>query len=133
MGEKLYCDQSLLRKTLFQWHNNNLFKEGCESIDEPCSGQSTLITEENMEKNQKQTRNRFLTVKELAEDFDILIGSVDTFKRCFGLETFVKTQSLNILQKHRVGIAEQMLKRVKMISSFIKRIIVNDRFTNLIY
>lgn len=86
-----------------------------------------------MEKNQKQTRNRFLTVKELAEDFDILIGSVDTFKRCFGLETFVKTQSLNILQKHRVGIAEQMLKRVKMISSFIKRIIVNDRFTNLIY
>lgn len=74
MVQKAFGDQSLSRKSVFQWHK--LLKEGCESVeDEPRSGRpSTSTTEENVEKiKSKVIKNRHLTVRELAEDVGISI------------------------------------------------------------
>lgn len=132
MMQTAFVDQCLSRKNIFKWYK--LFQEGRESIeDEARSGRpSTSVTPGNVQTiKEKVMENRHLTVRELADDVGISIGSVDAIlSDVLGLKRLsakLIPKSLDFLQKqHRIDVAKEMLEQVENDPTFIQRIITGD-------
>lgn len=127
-----YGDSALSQKNVYKWYK--LFQEGREDVnDEPRSGRpSTSTTDENVGEVKKMVlANRRITVREVAEDVGISIGSCHAiFSDVLGMRRVAAKfvpKLLNFDQKNRrMSLAQEMLNEVNDDPDFLKRVITGD-------
>ena len=121
-----YGESTLSKKNVYKWYK--LFQEGRENVeDEPRPGRpSTSTTDENVEAVKEIVlKNRRITIREVAEDVGISVGSCyDILSDVLGMRRvsvkFVP-KFLNFDQKNRrMTIAQEMLNEVNEDPNFLK-------------
>ncbi|UYV84344.1 hypothetical protein LAZ67_X001901, partial [Cordylochernes scorpioides] len=127
-----YGEATLDRSNVYRWYK--MFSEGREDVnDEERAGRpSTSTTDEKINEVEKMIlANRRITVREVAEDLNISIGSChsifinDLVMRRVAAK-FV-TKLLNCDQKqHRMNIANEMLDSVRADPKLLQRVITGD-------
>ncbi|XP_023248651.1 putative uncharacterized protein FLJ37770 [Copidosoma floridanum] len=111
-----------------------MFSEGREDVnDEERAGRpSTSTTDENIDEVKKIVLvNRRITVREVAEDLNISIGSCHSiFTNDLGMTRVAAKfvpKLLNFDQKqHRINIAQEMLDSVRDDPNLLQRVITGD-------
>ncbi|UYV70805.1 hypothetical protein LAZ67_8000693, partial [Cordylochernes scorpioides] len=127
-----YGEATLDRSNVYRWYK--MFSEGREVVnDEEGAGRSsTSSTDEKINEVEKMIlANRRITVREVAEDLNISIGSCHSiFINDLGMRrvaTKFVPKLLNCDQKqHRMNIANEMLDSVRDDPNFLQRIITGD-------
>ncbi|UYV71341.1 hypothetical protein LAZ67_8002688 [Cordylochernes scorpioides] len=127
-----YGEATLDRSNVYRWYKK--FSEGREDVnDEERAGRpSTSTTDEKINEVEKMIlANRRITVREVAEDLNISIGSCHSiFINDLGMRRvaakFVQ-KLLNCDQKqHRMNIANEMLDSVRDDPNLLQRVITGD-------
>ncbi|UYV84019.1 hypothetical protein LAZ67_X000890 [Cordylochernes scorpioides] len=127
-----YGEATLDRSNVYRWYK--MFSEGREDVnDEERAGRpSTSTTDEKINQVEKMIlANRRITVREVAEDLNISIGSCHSiFINDLGMRRvavkFVP-KLLNCDQKqHRMNIANEMLDSVRDNPNLLQRVITGD-------
>ncbi|UYV70285.1 hypothetical protein LAZ67_7002374 [Cordylochernes scorpioides] len=127
-----YGEATLDRSNVYRWYN--MFSEGQENVnDEECAGRpSTSTTNEKINEVEKMIlANRRITVREVAEDLNISIGSCHSiFINDLGMRRVAAKlvpKLLNCDQKqHRMNIAYEMLDSVRDHQNLLQRDIPGD-------
>ncbi|UYV64604.1 nAChRa1 [Cordylochernes scorpioides] len=127
-----YGEATSDRSNVYRWYK--MFSEGREDVnDEERAGRpSTSTTDEKINEVEKMIlANRRITVREVAEDLNISIGSCHSiFINDLGMRRvaakFVQ-KLFNCDQKqHRINIANEMLDSVRDDSNLLQRVITGD-------
>ncbi|UYV78693.1 hypothetical protein LAZ67_16002432 [Cordylochernes scorpioides] len=127
-----YGETTLDRSNVYRWYK--MFSEGRENVnDEERAGRpSTSTTEEKINEVEKMIlANRRITVREVAEELNISIGSCHSiFINDLGMRRVAAkfvTKLLNCDQKqHRMNIANEMLDSVRDDPNLLQRVITGD-------
>ena len=127
-----YGESTLDRSSVFRWYK--MFSEGREDgNDEECAGHpTTSTTDENIDKMKKMVLAiRLITIREIAEDLDISIGSCHSiFTNDLGMTRVAAKyvpKLLNFDQKqHHINIAQKILDSVRDDPNLIQRAITGD-------
>ncbi|UYV78223.1 HSP90AB1 [Cordylochernes scorpioides] len=127
-----YGEATLDRSNVYWWYK--MFSEGREDVnDEECAGRpSTSTTDEKINEVEKMIlANRRITVREVAEDLNISIGSCHSiFINDLGMRRVAAKfvpKLLNCDQKqHRMNIANEMLDSVRDDPNLLQRVITGD-------
>ncbi|UYV78687.1 hypothetical protein LAZ67_16002391, partial [Cordylochernes scorpioides] len=127
-----YGEATLDRSNVYRWYK--MFSEGREDMnDEVRAGRpSTSTTDEKINEVEKMIlANRRITVREVAEDLNISIGSCHSiFINDFGMRRVAAKfvpKLLNCDQKqHRMNIANEMLDSVRDDPNLLQRFITGD-------
>ncbi|UYV70649.1 hypothetical protein LAZ67_8000164 [Cordylochernes scorpioides] len=127
-----YGEATLDRSNVYRWYK--MFSEGRENVnDEGRAGRpSTSTTDEKINEVEKMIlANRRITVREVAEDLNISIGSCHSiFINDLGMRRVAakfKPKLLNCDQKqHRMNIANEMLDSVRDDPNLLQRVITGD-------
>ncbi|XP_043071211.1 protein GVQW3-like [Drosophila grimshawi] len=127
-----YGEVTLDRSNVYRWYK--MFSEGREDVnDEECAGRpSTSTTDEKINGVEKMVlANRRITVREVAEELDISIGSWHSiFINDLGMRRVAAKfvpKLLNCDQKqHRMNIANEMLDSVRDDPNLLQRVITGD-------
>ena len=127
-----YGEATLDRSNVYRWYK--MFSEGREDVnDEERAGRpSTSTTDEKINEVEKMVlANRRITVREVAEDLDISIGSCHSiFINDLGMRRVAAKfvpKLLNCDQKqHRMNIANEMLDSVRDDPNLLQRVITGD-------
>ncbi|UYV61607.1 hypothetical protein LAZ67_1005527 [Cordylochernes scorpioides] len=127
-----YGEATLDRSNVYRWYK--MFSEGREDVnDEERAGRpSTSTTDEKINEVEKMIlANRRITVREVAEDLNISIGSCHSiFINDLGMRRVAAKfvpKLLNCDQKqHRMNIANEMLDSVRDDPNFLQRVINGD-------
>ncbi|UYV72295.1 hypothetical protein LAZ67_9002491, partial [Cordylochernes scorpioides] len=127
-----YGEATLDRSTVYRWYK--MFSEGREDVnDEERAGRpSTSTTDEKVNEVEKMIlANRRITVREVAEDLNISIGSCHSiFINDLGMRQVAAKfvpKLLNCDQKqHRMNIANEMLDSVRDDPNLLQRVITGD-------
>ncbi|UYV78187.1 hypothetical protein LAZ67_16000409 [Cordylochernes scorpioides] len=127
-----YGESTLDRSNVYRWYK--MFSEGREDVnDEERAGRpSTSTTDENINEVEKMIlANRRITVREVAEDLNISIGSCHSiFINDLGMRRVAAKfvpKLLNCDQKqHRMNIANEMLDSVCDDPILLQRVITGD-------
>ncbi|CAK1582761.1 unnamed protein product [Parnassius mnemosyne] len=127
-----YGEETMDQSNVYRWYN--MFSEGREDLnDEQRDGRpSTSTTDDNIDKVKKiLLANRRITVREVAEDLHISIGSCHSIvSNDLGMSRVaakVVPKLLNFDQKQiRVNIAQEMLDSVRDDSNVLQRAISDD-------
>lgn len=127
-----YGEATLDQSNVYRWYK--MFSEGREDVnDEERAGRpSTSTTDENIDKVKKIVlANRRITVREVAEDLNISIGSCHSIlTNDLGMSRVAAKfvpKLLNFDQKqHRVNIAQEMLDSVRDDPNVLQRVITGD-------
>ncbi|UYV82124.1 hypothetical protein LAZ67_21001012 [Cordylochernes scorpioides] len=127
-----YGEATLDRSNVYRWYK--MFSEGREDVnDEERAGRPSNSTtdEKNNEVEKMILANRRITVREVAEDLNISIGSCHSiFINDLGMRRFAAKfvpKLLNCDQKqHSMNIANEMLDSVRDGSNFLQRVITGD-------
>ncbi|UYV76055.1 hypothetical protein LAZ67_13002340 [Cordylochernes scorpioides] len=127
-----YGEATLDRSNVYRWYK--MFSEGREDVnDEKRAGRpSTSTTDEKINEVEKMIlANRRITVREVAEDLNISIGSCHSiFINDLGMRRVAAKfvpKLLNCDQKqHRVNIANEMLDSVRDDPNLLQRVITGD-------
>ncbi|UYV68052.1 hypothetical protein LAZ67_5002912 [Cordylochernes scorpioides] len=127
-----YGEDTLDRSNVYRWYK--MFSEGREDVnDEECAGRpSTSTTDGKINEVEKMIlANRRITVKEVAEDLNISIGSCHSiFINDLGMRRVAAKfvpKLLNCDQKqHRMNIANEMLDSVRDDPNLLQRVITGD-------
>ncbi|UYV82790.1 hypothetical protein LAZ67_22000858 [Cordylochernes scorpioides] len=127
-----YGEAILDRSNVYRWYK--MFSEGREEMnDEECSGRpSTSTKDEKINEVEKMIlANRRITVREVAEDLNISIGSCHSiFINDLGMRRVAAKfvpKLLNCDQKqHRMNIANEMLDSVRDDPNLLQRVITGD-------
>ncbi|UYV61688.1 hypothetical protein LAZ67_1005921 [Cordylochernes scorpioides] len=128
-----YGEATLDRSNVYRWYK--MFSEGREDVnDEERAGRpSTSTTDEKINEVEKMIlANRRITVREVAEDLNISIGSCHSiFINDLGMRRVAAKfvpKLLNFNQKqHRMNIANEMLDSVRDDPNLLQRIITGDK------
>ncbi|XP_011049685.1 PREDICTED: putative uncharacterized protein FLJ37770 [Acromyrmex echinatior] len=110
-----YGEATLDRSNVYRWYK--MFSEGREDVnDEERVGRpSTSTTDENIDEVKKIVlANRRITVREVAEDLNISIGSCHS----------IFTNDLGM--RHRINIAKELLDSVRDDLNVLQRVITGD-------
>ncbi|KYN33855.1 hypothetical protein ALC56_11827 [Trachymyrmex septentrionalis] len=126
-----YGEAPLDRSNVYRWYK--MFSEGREDVnDEERAGRpSTSTTDENIDEVKKIVlANRRITVREVAEDLNISIGSCHSiFTNDLGMRRVAAKfvpKLLNFDQKqHRINIAKELLDSVRD-PNLLQRVITGD-------
>ena len=127
-----YGECTVSQKSVYKWYK--LFTEGREEVKDDARPRqpSTSTTHENTEGVKKIVmENRRITIREVAEDVDISVGSCHAiFSNILGMKgvgaKFVP-KLLNFDQKtRRMNIAQEMLNDVNDDPDFLKRVITGN-------
>ncbi|UYV79647.1 hypothetical protein LAZ67_18000172 [Cordylochernes scorpioides] len=127
-----YGEATLDQSNVYRWYK--MFSEGRENVnDEECAGRpSTSTTDEKINEVENMIlANRRITVREVAEDLNISIGSCHSiFINDLGMRRvavkFVP-KLLNCDQKqHRMNITNEMLDSVRDDPNLLQRVITGD-------
>ncbi|GAB1860480.1 Histone-lysine n-methyltransferase setmar-like protein [Camponotus japonicus] len=127
-----YGECTLSKKNVYKWYK--LFQEGRENVeDEARPGRpSTSTTDANVKEVQEMVlNNRRITIREVAEDVGISVGSChEIFSDILGMKRvsakFVP-KLLNFDQKsRRMSISQEMLNDVNDDPDLLKRVITGD-------
>ncbi|UYV78230.1 hypothetical protein LAZ67_16000594 [Cordylochernes scorpioides] len=127
-----YGEATLDRSNVYRWYK--MFSEGREDVnDEECAGRpSTSTTDEKINEVEKMIlANRRITVREVAEDLNISIGSCHSiFINDLGMRRVAAKfvpKLLNCDQKqHRMNIANEMLGSARDDPNLLQRVITGD-------
>ncbi|UYV63995.1 hypothetical protein LAZ67_2006278 [Cordylochernes scorpioides] len=127
-----YGEATLDRSNVYRWYK--MFSEGREDVnDEERAGRpSTSTTDEKINEVEKMIlANRRITVREVAEDLNISIGSCHSiFINDLGMRRVAAKfvpKLLNCDQKqHRMNIANEMLDSVRDDLNLLQRVITGD-------
>ncbi|UYV68982.1 DDX55 [Cordylochernes scorpioides] len=127
-----YGEATLDRSNVYRWYK--MFSEGREDVnDEERAGHpSTSTTDEKINEVEKMIlANRRITVREVAEDLNISIGSCHSiFINDLGMRRVAAKfvpKLLNCDQKqHRMNIANEMLDSVRDDPNLLQRVITGD-------
>ncbi|UYV72121.1 hypothetical protein LAZ67_9001875 [Cordylochernes scorpioides] len=127
-----YGEATLDRSNVYRWYK--MFSEGREDVnDEERAGRpSTSTTDEKINEVEKMIlANRGITVREVAEDLNISIGSCHSiFINDLGMRRLAVKfvpKLLNCDQKqHRMNIANEMLDSVRDDPNLLQRVITGD-------
>ncbi|XP_011051621.1 PREDICTED: putative uncharacterized protein FLJ37770 [Acromyrmex echinatior] len=127
-----YGEATLDRSNVYRWYK--MFSEGREDVnDEERTGRpSTSTTDENIDEVKKIVlANRRITVREIAEDLNISIGSCHSiFTNDLGMKRVAAKfvpKLLNFDQKqHRINIAKELLDSVRDDPNVLQRVITGD-------
>ncbi|UYV71381.1 hypothetical protein LAZ67_8002859 [Cordylochernes scorpioides] len=127
-----YGEATLDRSNVYRWYK--MFSEGREDLnDEERAGRpSTSTTDEKINEVEKMIlANRRITVREVAEDLNISIGSCHSiFIDDLGMRRVAAKfvpKLLNCDQKqHRMNIANEMLDSVRDDPNLLQRVIIGD-------
>ncbi|UYV82536.1 hypothetical protein LAZ67_21002715 [Cordylochernes scorpioides] len=127
-----YGEATLDRSNVYRWYR--MFSEGREDVnDEERAGRpSTSTTDEKINEVKKMIlANRRITVREVAEDLNISIGSCHSiFINDLGMRRVAAKfvpKLLNCDQKqHRMDIANEMLDSVRDDPNLLQRVITGD-------
>ena len=127
-----YGEATLDRSNVYRWYK--MFSEGREDVnDEERAGRpSTSTTDENIDEMKKIVlANRRITVREVAEDLNISIGSCHSiFTNDLGMRRVAAKfvpKLLNFDQKqHRINIAKELLDSVRDDPNLLQRVITGD-------
>ncbi|UYV60494.1 hypothetical protein LAZ67_1001322 [Cordylochernes scorpioides] len=127
-----YGEATLDRSNVYRWYK--MFSEGREDVnDEERAGRpSTSTTDEKINEVEKMIlANRRITVREVAEDLNISIGSCHSiFINDLGMRRVAAKfvpKLLNCDQKqHRMNIANEMLDSVRDDPNLLQRVITGD-------
>ncbi|UYV63016.1 hypothetical protein LAZ67_2002856 [Cordylochernes scorpioides] len=127
-----YGEATLDRSNVYRWYK--MFSEGREDVnDEERAGRpSNSKTDEKIDEVEKMILgNRRITVREVAEDLNISIGSCDSnFINDLGMRRVAAKfvpKLLNCDQKqHRMNIANEMLDSVRDDPNLLQRVITGD-------
>ncbi|VEN50524.1 unnamed protein product [Callosobruchus maculatus] len=126
-----YGEATLDQSNVYWWYK--MFSEGREDVnDEERAGRpSTSTTDENIDKVKKIVlANRRITVREVAEDLNISIGSCHSIlTNNLGMSRVAAKfvpKLLNFDQSHRVNIAQEMLDSVRDDPNVLQRVITGD-------
>ncbi|UYV77723.1 hypothetical protein LAZ67_15002053 [Cordylochernes scorpioides] len=127
-----YGEATLDRSNVYRWYK--MFSEGREDVnDEERAGRpSTSTTDEKFNEVEKMIlANRRITVREVAEDLNISIGSCHSiFINDLGMRRVAAKfvpKLLNCDQKqHRMNIANEMLDSVRDDPNLLQRVITGD-------
>ncbi|KAG5342640.1 SETMR methyltransferase, partial [Acromyrmex charruanus] len=127
-----YGEATLDRSNVYRWYK--MFSEGREDVnDEERAGRpSTSTTDENIDEVKKIVlANRRITVREVAEDLNISIGSCHSiFTNDLGMRRVVAKfvpKLPNFDQKqHRINIAKELLDSVRDDPNVLQRVITGD-------
>ena len=127
-----YGEATLDRSNVYRWYK--MFSEGREDVnDEERAGRpSTSTTDENIDEVKKIVLvNRRITVREVAEDLNISIGSCHSiFTNDLGMTRVAAKfvpKLLNFDQKqHRINIAQEILDSVRDDPNLLQRVITGD-------
>ncbi|UYV76060.1 hypothetical protein LAZ67_13002356, partial [Cordylochernes scorpioides] len=127
-----YGEANLDRSNVYRWYK--MFSEGREDVnDEERAGRpSTSTTDEKINEVEKMIlANRRITVREVAEDLNISIGSCHSiFVNDLGMRRVAAKfvpKLLNCDQKqHRMNIANEMLDSVRDDPNLLQRVITGD-------
>ncbi|UYV75875.1 hypothetical protein LAZ67_13001632 [Cordylochernes scorpioides] len=127
-----YGEATLDRSNVYRWYK--MFSEGQEDVnDEERAGRpSTSTTDEKINEVEKIIlANRRITVREVAEDLNISIGSCHSiFINDLGMRRVAAKfvpKLLNCNQKqHRMNIANEMLDSVREDPNLLQRVITGD-------
>ncbi|UYV71913.1 hypothetical protein LAZ67_9001124 [Cordylochernes scorpioides] len=127
-----YGEATLDRSNVYRWYK--MFSEGREDVnDEERAGRpSTSTTDEKINEVEKMIlANRRITVREVAEDLNISIGSCHSiFINDLGMRRIAAKfvpKLLNCDQKqHRMNIANEMLDSVRDDPNLLQRVITGD-------
>ena len=127
-----YGEATLDRSNVYRWYK--MFSEGREDVnDEERAGRpSTSTTDENIDEVKKIVlANRRITVREVAEDLNISIGSCHSiFTNDLGMRRVAAKfvpKLLNFDQKqHRINIAKELLDSVRDDPNVLQRVITGD-------
>ncbi|UYV62694.1 hypothetical protein LAZ67_2001595 [Cordylochernes scorpioides] len=127
-----YGEATLDRSNVYRWYK--MFSEGREDVnDEERAGRpSTSTTDEKINEVEKMIlANRRITVREVAEDLNIPIGSCHSiFINDLGMRRVAAKfvpKLLNCDQKqHRMNIANEMLDSVRDDPNLLQRVITGD-------
>ncbi|UYV79043.1 hypothetical protein LAZ67_17000846 [Cordylochernes scorpioides] len=127
-----YGEATLDRSNVYRWYK--MFSEGREDVnDEERAGRpSTSTTDEKINEVEKMIlANRRITVREVAEDLNISIGSCHSiFINDLGMRRVAAKfvpKLLNCDQKqHRMNIANEMLNSVRDDPNLLQRVITGD-------
>ncbi|UYV60352.1 hypothetical protein LAZ67_1000919 [Cordylochernes scorpioides] len=128
-----YGEATLDRSNVYRWYK--MFSEGREDVnDEERAGRpSTSTTDEKINEVEKMIlTNRRITVREVAEDLSISIGSCHSiFINDLGMRRVAAKfvpKLLNCDQKqHRMNIANEMLDSVRDDPNLLQRVITGDK------
>ncbi|UYV79212.1 hypothetical protein LAZ67_17001536 [Cordylochernes scorpioides] len=127
-----YGEATLDRSNVYRW--NKMFSEGREDVnDEERAGRpsTSTIDEKIIEVEKMILANRRITVREVAEDLNISIGSCHSiFINDLGMKRVAAIfvpKLLNCDQKqHRMNIANEMLASVRDDPNLLQRVITGD-------
>ncbi|UYV76619.1 hypothetical protein LAZ67_14001482 [Cordylochernes scorpioides] len=127
-----YGEATLDRSNVYQWYK--MFSEGREDVnDEERAGRpSTSTTDEKINEVEKMIlANRRITVREVAEDLNISIGSCHSiFINDLGMRRvaakFVPKLPNCDQKQHRMNIANEMLDSVRDDPNLLQRVITRD-------
>ncbi|UYV84101.1 hypothetical protein LAZ67_X001176 [Cordylochernes scorpioides] len=127
-----YGEATLDRSSVYRWYK--MFSEGREDVnDEERAGRpSTSTTDEKINEVEKMIlANRRITVREVAEDLNISIGSCHSiFINDLGMRRVAAKfvpKLLNCDQKqHRMNIANEMLDSVRDDPNLLQRVLTGD-------
>lgn len=127
-----YGEATLDRSNVYRWYK--MFSEGREDVnDEERAGRpSTSTTDENIDEVKKIVlADRRITVREVAEDLDISIGSCHSIiTNDLGMRRVAAKfvpKLLNFDQKqHRINIAKELLDSVRDDPNLLQRVITGD-------
>ncbi|UYV84581.1 hypothetical protein LAZ67_X002707 [Cordylochernes scorpioides] len=127
-----YGEATLDRSNVYRWYK--MYSEGREDVnDEERAGRSsTSTTDEKINEVEKMIlANRRITVREVAEDLNISIGSCHSiFINDLGMRRVAAKfvpKLLNCDQKqHRMNIANEMLDSVRDDPNLLQRVITGD-------
>ncbi|UYV80226.1 hypothetical protein LAZ67_18002085, partial [Cordylochernes scorpioides] len=127
-----YGEATLDRSNVYRWYK--MFSEGREDVnDEERAGRpSTSTTDEKINEVEKMIlANRRITIREVAEDLNISIGSCHSiFINDLGMRRVAAKfvpKLLNCDQKqHRMNIANEMLDSVRDDPNLLQRVITGD-------
>ena len=114
-----YGEATLDRSNVYRWYK--MFSEGREDVnDEERAGRpSTSTTDENIDEVKKIVlANRRITVREVAEDLNISIGSCHSiFTNDLGMRRVAAKFVPKLLnfdqEQHRINIAKELLDSVR--------------------
>ncbi|UYV60716.1 hypothetical protein LAZ67_1002020, partial [Cordylochernes scorpioides] len=127
-----YGEATLDRSNVYRWYK--MFSEGREDVnDEERAGRpSTSTTDEKINEVEKMIlANRRITVREVAEDLNISIGSCHSiFINDLGMRRVAAKFVPKLLEcdqkQHRMNIANEMLDSVRDDPNLLQRVITGD-------
>ncbi|KAE9542487.1 hypothetical protein AGLY_003348 [Aphis glycines] len=137
MMQNAYGDQCLGRTQCYDWFKR--FKNGRESVDDdPCSGRPSTSTDDAhvTEFNAIVRSNRRLTVREIAEDCNISVGSChEILVKKLGMHHVVAKFVPRLISQdqkdNRVTICQELLNRANDDDMYMRQIITGDRYGSM--